>query len=110
MEHAFRTLKSRLQIRPIHHWTNKRIEGHVAMCFMAYTMLNYLRLQTKMQTRELIRTIDKMQLSELQEGNKAEITWLRSAISPEQDKLIKSLKLTTPRDTTPQKDINQYFN
>jgi transposase len=39
VEHAFRTLKSQLEIRPMYHWTNSRIDGHIAMCFIAYTFL-----------------------------------------------------------------------
>ncbi len=43
VEHSFRTLKSQLEIRPVFHWTNTRIRGHIAMCFIAYAFLNYLR-------------------------------------------------------------------
>ena len=43
VERTFRTLKSQLAIRPMFHWTNKRIEGHIAMCFVAFTFLNYMK-------------------------------------------------------------------
>ena len=36
-ERAFRILKSiDLQIRPIFHWTSKRVEAHVLLCMLAY--------------------------------------------------------------------------
>lgn len=41
IEHNFRTFKSHLETRPMFHWTNKRIEGHICMCYIAYTILNH---------------------------------------------------------------------
>lgn len=109
VEHAFRALKSQLQIRPMYHWTNKRIEGHVAMCFMAYTFLNCLRNTTKLSQRQIVRSLDKMQLSKVKEKATDKNLYLRSKITEEQEKIIKTLKLEVPRDTTPQSIINQYF-
>jgi len=40
VERAFRTLKSAdLAIRPLHHWTERRVRAHVFLCLLAY----YLR-------------------------------------------------------------------
>ena len=110
VEHAFRSLKSQLEIRPMFHWTNKRIEGHVAMCFLAYTFLNHLRNTTGLQQKQIVRAIDKMQLSEVKEKASDKHLYLRSNITEDQEKLIKTLKLEVPRDTTPQSIINQYFS
>lgn len=109
VEHAFRTLKSQLKIRPMFHWTNKRIEGHIAMCFLAYTFLNYIRTTTGLQQKEIISSLDKMQLSKVEERASNKYIYLRSSISETQEKLIRQLKLEVPRDTTPQSTINQYF-
>jgi transposase len=35
IERAFRTLKSSLEIRPIYHWTDRRIQAHVFICVVA---------------------------------------------------------------------------
>ena len=109
VEHAFRSLKSQLQIRPVYHWTDKRIEGHIAMCFMAYTFLNNIRLSTSLTEKEVVRTLDKMQLSEVKEKNKSESIYLRSKIDDHQNKLIKNLKIQVPKDTSSQITINQMF-
>jgi len=37
VEQSFRALKTELEIRPVFHWTDKRIEGHITMSFIAYT-------------------------------------------------------------------------
>jgi len=109
VEHAFRTLKSQLEIRPMFHWTDKRIEGHIAMCFLAYTFLNYLRNITGLQQREIIRALDKMQLSKIKQKTNENRIYVRSQIDENQKKIIKKLELSIPKDTTSQTVINQYF-
>ena len=42
IEDCFRVSKSDLAIRPIYHWTSRRIRAHVAMCFLALLMERYL--------------------------------------------------------------------
>lgn len=43
IEHTFRTFKSHLEMRPMFHWTDKRIEGHICLCYIAYTLLHYVQ-------------------------------------------------------------------
>ena len=38
VEHRFRVLKDFLDLRPIFHWTEDRVRGHVALCVMAATI------------------------------------------------------------------------
>ena len=35
VERGFRCMKSHLDLRPVHHWTEARVRGHVAVCFLA---------------------------------------------------------------------------
>ena len=35
IERAFRNLKSTLDLRPIYHWKERRICGHIMLCFLA---------------------------------------------------------------------------
>ena len=109
VEHAFRTLKSQLEIRPVFHWTNQRIEGHIAMCFMAYSFLNYLRNSTGMQYKSIIKTLDKMQMSLIKEDLNPEMIYMRSARDESTDKIVGKLRIVVPKDITPENAINQYF-
>jgi len=43
VERAFRELKSGLDLRPVYHWTEKRIRGHVMVCFLALVLETALR-------------------------------------------------------------------
>lgn len=36
VERAFRKLKSQLKLRPMYHWSDERIRGHVMICFLAF--------------------------------------------------------------------------
>jgi len=38
IERAFRELKSTLELRPVYHWTESRIRGHIAVCFLALVL------------------------------------------------------------------------
>lgn len=110
VEHAFRTLKSQLEIRPIFHWTNARIKGHIAMCFLAYTFLNYLRNTAQLQYRQIIKAIDSMQMSEIKEDNKSELLYMRANVNQNQSKIFETLNIVVPKDVVPHSAVNQYFN
>ena len=111
VERTFRTLKSQLAIRPMFHWTNIRIEGHVAMCFVAFTFLNYIRNTVKtLSEKQIIKALDRMQLSAIQSGDDSkELVYMRSKITDNQNFISKSLKIIVPKDITSQKAINLYF-
>jgi transposase len=68
IEHSFRTFKSHLETRPMFHWTDNRIEGHICLCYIAFALQNYV-LQKVNKSKpvftepSLRKTLDKMQVS-----------------------------------------------
>ena len=38
VERAFRELKSGLELRPVYHWSCRRIRGHIMVCFLAFLL------------------------------------------------------------------------
>ena len=42
VERAFRTLKSPLELRPVRHWTEPRIRGHMVVCFLSFLLRTVL--------------------------------------------------------------------
>ena len=42
MERVFRVTKGNLEARPIFHFTEKRIEAHICICFIAYKVYKEL--------------------------------------------------------------------
>ncbi|MCP4969251.1 MAG: IS1634 family transposase [Arcobacter sp.] len=61
VEESFRITKHDLKIRPIYHWKPSRVKAHLAISFMAYTLVRYLehrvRLQYVKMSPEKIRQI-----------------------------------------------------
>ena len=66
VEHGFRTNKHDLRIRPIYHWTTRRIKAHLAICFMAYCCTQHLRYWLKSLGHPLSVEQMRRELSHLQ--------------------------------------------
>lgn len=49
IEDCFRVSKSGVKIRPVYHWTERRIRAHVAICFLALLMSRYLEVQLRVK-------------------------------------------------------------
>jgi len=47
IEESFRIMKSTLEVRPVFHWSKKRIEGHFVVCFLAFLMERKMELLLK---------------------------------------------------------------
>ena len=62
IERCFRTLKSSLDIRPIYHWVNRRIEAHIFICVMALMIERLMRhrLQKAKIKRSPERVLEKL--------------------------------------------------
>ena len=92
IEHAFRTFKSFLETRPMFHWTDQRIEGHICLCYIAYTFQIYLRNQltknnTPLSENQIRKTLDQMQLSLVEQAGQQ--YYLRSKQTTETGHLLR---------------------
>ena len=47
IEDAFRVNKRDLKMRPIYHWTPKRIKSHILICYMAYALVARVKYKLK---------------------------------------------------------------
>jgi transposase len=105
IEHSFRTFKSHIETRPMFHWTDTRIEGHICLCYIAFALQNYvLQMANKTDktlTENTLRaTLDKMQVSLL--AHNTENVYIRSAQTPQEITLQKNLGLKALQALTPQ--------
>ena len=53
VESAFGELKGTLKVRPIFHWTDQRIMGHLLVCFIAYLCEAYLTKELRKKGSQL---------------------------------------------------------
>lgn len=57
VERAFRITKGTLELRPVFHFTSKRIEAHICICFIAYKV--YKELERIMKLMKFHLSVDK---------------------------------------------------
>ncbi|GAB6172354.1 IS1634 family transposase [Paradesulfitobacterium aromaticivorans] len=70
IERAFRNLKSTLDLRPMYHWTERRISGHITLCFLALVMqIKFQKLLEESNSEygytEVIRVLRKVHIVKL---------------------------------------------
>jgi transposase len=53
VEESFRITKHDLKIRPIYHWKPHRIKAHLAISFMAYSLVRHLEYRVKLLYKKL---------------------------------------------------------
>ncbi len=66
IEEAFRINKHDLKMRPIYHWTQERIESHIAICYMSFAVLKYIQYkveitQIKFSVQDVLDVLMKVQ-------------------------------------------------
>ncbi len=99
VEDSFRCLKSTIKLRPIFHWTPKRIEGHIMLCFLSFYILRII--QRKLHYAELDITPQKA-LEKLTEIRAVEIKTdskiyvARTEITGVNTKILRALSCKIP--------------
>jgi transposase len=58
VERAFRITKGTLELRPMFHFTRKRIEAHICICFVAYKV--YKELERIIKSTAIKLSVDKV--------------------------------------------------
>lgn len=110
IEHSFRTFKSYLETRPMFHWTDKRIEGHLCLCYIAYALLNNLlqRIKKYQITEKQLRMIlNKMQVSLIKQAK--EQYYLRSKAHDKENTILKLLGISPLPNLIPADKISDYI-
>lgn len=112
IEHSFRTFKSHLETRPMFHWTDKRIEGHICLCYIAYTLLIHvqnklLKTNIKLSEGQIRKALDDMQVSYIK--NKDDCYYLRSANKDHIDAIVNKMGLKKLPNITPSHEIKNYL-
>lgn len=66
IESCFRVQKHDLKIRPIYHWTPRRIKAHIALCYMSFCCQQYLRYRLKLQKESMSVEVIRSALIDIQ--------------------------------------------
>ncbi len=108
-EEAFRILKSDLDLRPIHHQVEKRVEAHIFVAFLGYCLTVTLRMKLKtaapgLTPKEVLRCLSAIQMVDVH----IPIADGRELVMPrytepevQQQMILEKLKLTLPAQPPP---------
>ena len=108
IEQSFRTFKSHLETRPMFHWTDTRIKGHICLCYIAFCLQNYVlqkvnKTGSNLTEATLRKTLDKMQVSLI--ATTTEKLYIKSAPTEIEPKLIQSMGLKALLPMIKEKDM-----
>ena len=95
VERAFRTLKTTLDLRPVYHRKDERIQAHVFLCFLALLLVRIAERKTKMTWDRIKDQIERLHLGEFfsKDGRVLQTTELTT----EQLNILKQLKISPPQ-------------
>ncbi len=66
VEESFRITKHDLRVRPVFHWTDRRIRAHLAIAFMAYACVRHLARRVALQKRPMSPRVIREALNDRQ--------------------------------------------
>lgn len=115
VENGVRELKGTLKVRPVFHWTDKRIIGHLVICFLAYmceswidkelrekkVMRKSLALKNKnikprvLTAKEALKDLNQVTASFY--TIKGKKVWVRSDIKAHSAKILQTAQVNIPR-------------
>lgn len=102
IEAAFRLNKHDLRMRPIYHWTPKRIKAHILICFIAYGLAVFARRQLKRSSLNLsfdrLKTeLKKVQVSIVQDSSTGQRFLLPSQLNKTGKAIYKAFNAQFPQ-------------
>lgn len=112
IEESFRVMKSTLEVRPIFHWTPKRIHGHFAVCFLAFMLERRLELmlnekEIENSPEKIREALNSMQLAKLTLNQKC--LFIKTKNASLANKIFDTLKITLPQSINDEEKIAQLF-
>ena len=107
IEHGFRVLKHTLAVRPVFHWTERRVRAHVAICFVAFALLRIFRWRYQRQHPEaplpseeaILDELAHVQASLVKDAHSNKRYLIPSSSNAEQRRIYATAGLRLPQQT-----------
>jgi transposase len=98
VEHAFRELKDTIELRPIYHYADARVRGHVFVCVLAYLLERVLELRLEeaglpQSARAALEKLEPIRVVRNQLGNQT-LTCVVQRRPPGADPILNALRLS----------------
>jgi len=95
VERAFRTLKTTLDLRPVYHRKDERIQAHVFLCFLALLLVRIAERKTGMTWNKIKDHMERLHLGEFLSKDGRVLQTTEPTL--EQLNILKQLKISTPQ-------------
>jgi len=112
IEESFRIMKSTLEIRPVFHWSKKRIEGHFVVCFLAFLMERKLELllhdlenDTSASPGKIREALNSMQIASVTASGDEML--IKATCKPLGKEIFKRLHIDLPANISNRSDLNK---
>ena len=109
VEEAFKTLKSDLDLRPIHHQVEQRVEAHILVAFLGYCLNVTLRMKLResaegLTPRAVLQSMSRIQMVEVHiptTDGRVLVMPRHTEPEPEQKMILEHLELELPPQPPP---------
>lgn len=102
VERAFRELKGPFELRPMYHFTDRRIRGHIVVCFLAYVLEMALRqalgggkVASEGHYREVLADLEKVTVATLR-SSAGTVYKLRTPLQGKAHEAYRALGMAPP--------------
>jgi transposase len=100
VEDSFRIDKHDLRMRPVFHWNSNRIKAHIAICYVAFSLIRFLQHRIKQEVKEQfsaqrisieLNSVQESILHDLKDRKKKYV--IPSKLSDNASKIYESMKI-----------------
>lgn len=107
IEQGFRVMKHTLKLRPVFHWTERRVRAHILICYTAFALMRLLRYrylqqhstQAPLSEDRILEELDRVRVSIVRDHHSARRYILPFPPTREQILLYRTVGLTLRRST-----------
>jgi len=113
IEESFRIMKSTLEVRPIHHWTEPRIRGHFVVCFLAFLMERRLeqRLHSSQLSASPVEIRDALNALTVTHTDLDGVPlYLKSKVPSLAAKILRTLRIAQPDTVTSEESFRSWLS
>jgi len=113
IEESFHIMKSTLEARPIFHWTERRIKGHFAVCFLAFLLERTLECKLReagvdASPQAIQEALNSLNFTKVEiEGQRFLIKTQSSDLSK---KILRLMHIAPPKNITPSDKVKYEAN
>ena len=105
IEESFRIMKNTIEVRPVYHWTEKRIRGPLVVCFLSFLFMRILEsaLNKEVSTERIKEALRSITLTEFTLDGKE--YYLKNKMDKVVKALFKALKVSEPTHLTAKEEF-----